>query len=398
MVMDLRRYDTPDWLSDALIDALPCNPPKYLLDLGAGGGSLTAAALRRWKETPSLTMDVDVDAHAEIEANFQFKDGIKEHRHVNFDVLEPDIDVAAGIDPGSVDIILSNPPYKSASWRPEFDKILDRAGLNRQAMMLNEVTLDLIFLAQALYLVRPGGHLGLIIPDTLVTGQKMDKVRAELSNAHAIERVIQLPRGAFSKTDAQAYILILTRGKPNKEIVLERVNELGSWSDNVFLPVSRAGERLDHAFHSFSECLEQQDLVPLSDFGIKVARGRHSSSQVKKSAGQFFHTTQFPSMVGHKVHLRGSRNFESKSRGVLAETGDILLARVDRSLEQKISIVASGSAIISDCVFRLRCNPQFRDRIFQGLCSSLGQSQLIARSRGVGARNLSIRELLKIVV
>lgn len=373
--------------------ALPKKTPNKVIDIGSGSGSLSIAASQRWKKTQLLTVDIDHRSENEI---IRVLAKGNNHRHVLADALCPELHRAVGVDAGTVDVILSNPPYQLARWRPEFESILNRAGLSKQATSAKEVTLDLIFLAQALYLVRPGGHLGLIVPDTFVSGSRTAGTRRAIAETHSIERVIQLPRGAFRRTDAQAYILILTSGKPTNSIVLERVSPEGYWDQPITVAASTAEDRLDYTFHLYNIVPKSGRETSLKDLGVSVTRGRRSSSEVRLSNGIIFHTSSFPTLPGGTVHLNQPKNKNVSE--VTAKRGDILVARVDRKLETKVAIVESGEAPISDCVFRLRCNLRLRQRILDGLSSDSGRSQMIARSRGVGARNLSATELLRIRV
>lgn len=391
---ELARHDTPVWLSDTLVGSLRIKPPASIVDLGAGGGSLTLAAMRRWSSAQMLTVDVDTTAADELARTLAH--ARERHRHVIADALRSDMTDFAGISAGSIDVVIANPPYKTASWRPDFEPILARVGLDKQAVAMTNVTPDLIFLAQALYLVRPGGRLALIVPDTLISGARMAGVRAALARDHALERVVQLPRRAFRGTDAQAYVLILRAGASVGRIRLERIRRDGSWEVPVAIPADRAAERLDHAFHDACRMAAMPGAATLRDLGVSVARGRACSTKVRSGDGAFFHTSSFPSPAGSAVSLPDiGDDFTDE---ILATVGDILLARVDRRLEYKVAHVVHGNAPISDCVFRLRCDPSVAARVLSGLAGSAGLAQLRARARGVGARSLTMDSVLDITV
>lgn len=390
----LARHDTPMWLSDTLVGFLRIRPPASIVDLGAGGGALTLAAMRRWSSAQMLTVDVDTSAANELARALAHARG--RHRHVIADALRSNMTDFAGLSAGSVDVVIANPPYKTVSWHPDFEPILARVGLDKQAVAMTNVTPDLIFLAQALYLVRPGGRLALIMPDTLISGAKMAGVRAALVRDHALELVVQLPRRAFRGTDAQAYVLILRAGAPVSRVRLERILSNGSWADPITIPAARAAERLDHAFHDACRASAVPGASTLRDLGVAVVRGRASSTKVRAGGGAYFHTDRFPTQAGGAVALLESGVGHEDE--ILAMAGDILLARVDRRLEEKIAYVVRGSAPISDCVFRLRCDKTVAERVLRGLTGPAGRAQLQARARGVGARSLTMDSVLDITV
>lgn len=345
--------------------------------------------MRRWSSAQMLTVDVDTYAAEELAQTLAHVRA--RHRHVIADALRPDITEFAGIEAGSIDVVIANPPYKTARWHPDFEPILARVGLDRQTVAATSATPDVLFLAQALYLVRRGGRLALIVPDTLISGMRMAGVRAALARDHALERVVQLPRRAFRGTDAQAHVLILRAGAPISQVLLERILPDGTWAEPITIPVADAAERLDHAFHAARCAVAPPGTATLRELGVTVVRGRASSTKVRAAAG-FFHTNSFPIKAGGKVSL--SSHFADHEGEVLATAGDILLARVHRRLEDKIAYVIQGTAPISDCVFRLRCEASVAGRVLRGISGPEGRAQLQARARGVGARSLTIADVL----
>jgi type I restriction enzyme M protein len=170
----------------------------------------------------------------------------------------------------------------------------------------------------------------------------------------------------------------------------------GSWANPIRIPVARAAERLDHAFHDACRAGVGVGASTLRDLGVAIVRGRASSTKVRAGGGAYFHTDRFPTQVGGAVALlEGGVGHENE---ILATVGDILLARVDRRLEEKVAFVVRGSAPISDCVFRLRCDRSVAERVLRGLTGPAGRAQLQARARGVGARSLTMDSVLDIIV
>jgi type I restriction enzyme M protein len=81
-----------------------------------------------------------------------------------------------------------------------------------------------------------------------------------------------------------------------------------------------------------------------------------------------------------------------------AREGDILVARVGRSIPDRIVRVSSGVNSISDCVFRIRCPPELIPRVWAGLRSEMGRGQLERAQAGLTARFLPMRGLLSVGV
>lgn len=375
------------------MDSLSVSAPSSILDLGCGGGALSIAALSRWPSGRLITVDVDVGTAGELQRALIRHPGTS-HRHVVADMLRTAFDGFHDMTAGTVDLVISNPPYRNAKWTPDLALILERAGLPTPSSIGAEVPMDLMFLAQALHFVRPGGSLGFILPDSLVTGQAMTPFREALLKLHSVRRVIQLPRRAFKNTDAQAYIVVVERSGRGALVRLDRVAADGSWQDPVHVTGEQAVLRLDHGYHRNTQTEVRSGRTSLRDIGVQVHRGDLNSSEIRRLACPTFHTVNFQGS-GAAVLLGGSAPYGD---GVWASPGDLLVARVDRNLERKIAEVAAGYARLSDCVFRLRCPEGMTRRVLNGLLSSEGQAQLSARARGTGARHISMHSLLDIKV
>lgn len=57
-----------------------------------------------------------------------------------------------------------------------------------------------------------------------------------------------------------------------------------------------------------------------------------------------------------------------------------------------------GYVALSDCVYKLRVNPEFRQTVMDFLCTEAGQEKLKALAHGVGAKYLSKEDLLNFMV
>lgn len=389
------RFDSPGWLGQVLIDAIGDASPGRVLDLGCGGGALSLAALSRWSVTELVTVDIDAAAGDEIRRALTPEQAAA-HRHLRADVMGCLSDGVNGLRSGSLDIVISNPPYRTARWTPALAPILERAGLPACTTVYGDVPVDMIFAAQALDLVRTGGSLGLILPDSIVSGTALAPFRRALLERYRVARVIQLPRRAFRGTDAQAYVVIIRREGPSAPVQLDRILADGSWLEPIQVGVEQATRRMDHGYHRAAPPEPGHGKRSLRDIGAVATRGMLSSVQIRGCEDPTFHTTDFPTTTGATVLLPPSAI--PMTAGIWAQPGDVLVARVDRRLERKVAMVADGSARLSDCVIRLRCPIGVGDRVVRSLASPDGQAQLRSAARGTGARHISICALLDIVV
>lgn len=392
-IRELSKFYTPTWLGHALIESIGATAPRSILDLGCGEGALATAARLRWKQAEIITVDIDDDSRPNLHSP---QDGLRgRHRHIVADALDPLLGTRAQLKADSVDLAICNPPFHRPKWRAGFGEILEAAGLSHVVRTSREVTSDLLFIAQNMRYLNKDGEMGLIVPDAIITGERMIGVRKAL--AHQIEKVVQLPRTAFTNTEAQTFILIIARGKLNKTIELRELNQAGDCSPPLNISADQCW-RLDYRFHlSAKHHSKKAKLRSLEDLGVKLQRGRLSSAETKVSKFKTFHTADFKRAVNGIISL-GQAKYSIPKDEVVARTGDILIARVDRNLERKVVLVKGGAAAISDCIYKLSCPEPVRNRIFKGLRAATGISQIQALARGNGAKHISASSLVKVLV
>jgi type I restriction enzyme M protein len=389
----LGRYFTSSAVGSLLVSAMSTRNPGLVVDLGAGSGSLSAAALRRWRGVQLVTVDIDSATQVRLPSRERAR---QRHRHVLADALAVDLPTKLGIHLNSVGAGVCNPPYIRTRWCSIVSSILEDACLIRAIPPSREVGAEIVFLAQNLRLLRPGGELGLVVPDGLVSAEKFAPLRRLLIDQHRIRCVISLPPGAFVGTEARAHILVAAKGIPSKDpIDLLRLDRSGLLSAPIKISPEQGVTRLDFDYFEFRSNANPilSSSVRLGQIPHSLTRGSISSSEARDAPHSTFHTCSFPRR-GHSVRLRsaGAGNpllKSERSPPVTAQSGDILLARVDRRLDEKICVVSRGSAPITDCVFRLRLPVKWRRVVLESLVSETGRRFLRSISHGAGASHIS---------
>lgn len=388
-----RFYTTPE-VSSLLVSLMQKNSPKQIVDLGAGAGALSFAAIQKWRSSKITTVDIDEKCEDILKSHF-LKKRFNKHFHYVSDALDQDLPEKLISGKEGFDTAICNPPYIQLTWKEGFAEILQDAGLGHLLRKKHEITVDTLFLAQNIRLVRPGGQIGLLIPDGIITGYRMVDLRRALLDQHSIDAVVQLPRRSFLHTDAQAYILIFSKHKKPKETIqLSKFEPSKGLLEEISISRSDAENRMDYDFYALMHS-KQPSKMTLNDLEAQIVRGSLTSVDVRKNPKIAFHTSNFPKKVGQKVSLNDLPHGKGgDKKGIIAQKGDILLARVGRSLHLKVAYVQEGQSFISDCVYRIRVQPKDRAKVLKALSSSNGSSLLLAASHGVGAKVLSKRDLL----
>lgn len=386
------RYYTESDIASLLIESMAVRSPKLAIDLGAGSGALVGEASRYWESTEFIT--VDIDQKAESSALRAIRGSTFTHHTA--DALDSSLAEKIGLRYGGVDSGLCNPPYVRPKWHKHFGEILEDAGLSHVIPKIGCIQADVLFIAQNLRFLRSGGKLGLILPDGAIAGEKYAKLRHTLATTHRIERVIELPRRVFRKTDAKAHIVVLTKHRVvDDDIQVQKLGNNGLLSQPIHISPDSAAVRLDYSYlASQRQTGRRRAGLTLRSITQLVTRGSYSSSQRKELSFPVFHTTDFvdgSAIVPRQFWL--TKEVQRTANGVLAQSGDILLARVGRNLEQKVSTVTRETVAVSDCILVLRVEPKYQERVLSYLTSAKGRAALLAASHGVGAAFITMDAL-----
>lgn len=387
----LNKFYTRPEVGALLVREIGPIRPETVIDLGAGEGSLAAAVVSEWPGARITTIDIDPtcvdDLHAKLVAA-----GARSHDHRLQDAFDPELPDQLGCE--SFNLAVCNPPFYRPEWRRDFADILQKADFVDACPSVSEVSAEIIFLAQALRLLKKGGTIALIVPDGLATGWRAVAFRRALLQHHRLRSVIQLPPYSFVDTEAFCFILVIDKGRSDKldGVRLTRLHDDGAVSEPILVSNKEAESRLDYAYHSLSQNAASGS-VTLRQMGAQVQRGSLSTVDRKRLGAFVFHTGDFPNDT-REVHLGSVLPDVGTKRLIVAEAGDILMARVDRDLHEKIAFVAKGKAAITDCVYRIRLPERYREIAFRALSCPNGRARIKATTKGVGARLLGKGELL----
>jgi type I restriction enzyme M protein len=397
----LGRYYTKNDIGALLIDQMDGLSPSRILDLGAGAGSLSKAALERWSDVELLTVDVDAAAQIHL-INLFSGTGCSKHNHIRADALSSRLPVLISAKAEFIDAAVCNPPFIVPKWRKGFAQIIEEAGFSGCLSVLADVDAALLFLAQNMRLLSANATLGIILPDSLVSAFKYRLFRKELLARYMVRKVIRLPRSSFVNTDAQAYIVVISKGSATtQKIPLIKFSSTCETGSEVWVNVDDAIERLDYGYHAqrLDQHRQQHNCVPLGTFVEELKRGSLSSAEARLARFPVLHTTNITAqLAGSWCDLTEFGQVPNKlvvnKQVVCAEPGDILVARVGRNLEQKVLGVSSGYPALTDCVYKLRVQKQSQDKVLLQLSSPQGQAWLASRAYGVSARHLTKTDLL----
>lgn len=382
----LGRYYTQTIFSNLLVSQISVDHPKRILELGAGEGSLLKAATDRWLNAQFIATDIDRKSVENISRSLP---------HVNIfhvNSLSAKLDQKLKINVGSIDVAICNPPYLKIKSQKSFLPLFSDASLNCFSS-LQLLTSDIIFLAQNLALLKNQGELGIILPDSIITGLEFLPLRKALLENHRITKIIQLPEDIFPRTEALTHILFIKKGSSTSSSVnLYSSDKLGRCEKCIEVNSNLLVNRMDFKYHSYNARKSRKSGLALSHFTSEIVRGNIENKELRSLNVSQLHTTSL--IHGSSLKFSKSIPWAYRRKYRIAKAGDILLARVGRGCIGKVSIVEKGSAIFSDCVYRIRVPEENRMSIFAAFQSLEGQNWFNALSHGVCAKVLSKRDLL----
>jgi len=133
---------------------------------------------RRIARIAMMDMVIHDDGHANIECN----DALLDY---------PAFDPRRDIRPGKYDIVLTNPPFGHGEERRT---VLERFGLGRGRQARRS---EVLFIERCIELVRPGGQIGIVLPDGVLNNVNDRDVRAFIDEKAVVAGVISLPVQTF---------------------------------------------------------------------------------------------------------------------------------------------------------------------------------------------------------
>lgn len=377
--MNLGQFYTPALAGGWLVQEVSTTSPSRVCDLGAGEGELLFAAQRRWCQAHLLAVDIDPENVSRVQRRL----GHAECRHV--DVLRYDLPRLLGINEESVDVALGNPPYGALDVRSRHLGILREAGLVN-AISARRVTRDIVFLAQNLRLLKRGGEMAVILPEGLAVNSTFHELRAALIELHGLHRVVELPARLFRGTEARTVAMFLKKGQRATKVCLE-----SSTGHSVTVSPEVAAQRLDARYHLRGRCAGRV----LADFEPDIHRGAISNVEARSVDGSIFHTTTFKDYPDGLARLGKAPAFPERR---IVQSGDILVPRVGSRCLLHAAIVRGGTAVFTDCVYRIRVRPSDREKVFEALRSTGGIAYRAAVAHGTCAAVLSKSDLLNMPI
>ncbi|MGB2709920.1 MAG: N-6 DNA methylase [Conexibacter sp.] len=218
------QFFTPRTLVRAMVEVVAPKPDEDVLDPACGTGGFLLEVIRYWAEhdaRPSGHLrGVDKDAGlarlAAAVLRLAYRGGA--------DVLARNsLDPAASaVEPESVDVVLTNPPFGArigitdASILQSYDFghrwREDATGWEREDALVEAQDPQVLFLELCVKALRPGGRLGIVLPEGLFGNRKTGYIWDWLRARGAVDALLDCPRTTFQPgTDTKTNVLFFRK-------------------------------------------------------------------------------------------------------------------------------------------------------------------------------------------
>lgn len=342
------QYFTETLLAESLIKLIPIESVERILDLGIGNGSLSLAAKRRWSNSVVDAVDIDQDICLQYETS--------EYQDINVkygDVLS--LEGTKHLIEGGYDLGLCNPPFFKIKKNNDYDEFFIQANLTGLSTLKN-LSADVVFIAQNIKFLRPGGILMAIIPDGLLTRHDYLPFRETLVNNVQITQVIQFPDKAFLRTEARTHVLFITKTMPNMDMVpISLMKEDGTIVDTIRVSRNNLLNRMDYSYIKWQTSMIGRTVKEKSNLFVpdfKINRGSFSYKDLRKANTKYLHSNSFSDHEEIIVNETAKGNIGNTGK-CMAREGNFVLCRVGKRCVGKVAYIKQGSITLSDCVYKI---------------------------------------------
>lgn len=408
--------------------AAPCR----VLEPAVGAGVFLREGIARGLEATSM---VGVDIDPELAPRWE----ALSREHPGLSLVRSDALLPHEILNGPFEVVIGNPPFGSAGLSaiasPETpdDHALARAvredydihrkpGKALRPERLHSFPIECLFVERCLRLCAEGGFVALVLPEGLLSNQRLQHVRNWVTSRGAVRAIVSLPQATFrgEGTAARTALVVIEKGASVEPTLLLEAPRASAFSDvldalearlkgdssrvNVAPPLT--GQRWDPGFwnpavaNPLADLEERHALAPLGDFLSFITYGPIVTGKHREAPpGEVVLINQGElgfaglDLAGARRVAAGSIHDPSRSR---LAPGDLLFARSGAGSLGKgrmgvfdLDVVANVGCFVN--ILRFDGMDPYFAWLF--LASRFGQGQIRRLINGVATPNLSFKEI-----
>ena len=205
-------FTTPETVVRAMIEIVAPKSSDIVLDPACGTGTFLMETVRylstrQWQRKPFSIFGVDknprmlllADLNLGYRSDVLFRkacvDSLRELGHSETAPLS--------LSPNSVDVILTNPPFGvTVTQDTGILDLFETSGINLHQEQ-NRIPSEVLFTELCLRLLKPGGRLGIVLPRSVITNDRIAPQRHSMDQLGCLTEIIDLPSETFASTGTQ---------------------------------------------------------------------------------------------------------------------------------------------------------------------------------------------------
>lgn len=376
----LGQFYTPSNIAELVVEkALGLvSAPRTAIELAAGEGHLLVALNEKSVKTEIYAIDIDADNCKKIKK-----------KHPNFYVYNADTtkDLSFLYD-DFFDLALGNPPFLSNTLVNTDLNVLLKEVLGIDIKIGKKVRVEYVFIAKYLKLLKEGGVLAIILPESIISGARAEHFRKAISERVEILELLELSGNPFISTEAKTHVLFLRKSsRANKNIKISKLEECNGISSRYILK-DDAIFRMDYSYHfvkNVTSHVEEQKARILSTYA-EISRGKYTHKILKTLNNDYIHSTNF--------NLNHSHSNKPEVGPDYVLHGDIIMCRVGSRVVGKAREYLGDPVLYSDCIYKIRFKDKKMKFLFMDYINSIkGFNKIKSISRGVCARYITKSDL-----
>jgi len=206
---DLRKglgiFLTPEDVVKAIVEYIDPRQHKSILDPACGSGTFLIEVAKHHSGNGKVVVHgSDKNPRMLLLADLNLGDtvNIVFHKHLG-DSLK-----AAPFEE-RFDLVLTNPPYGMHLDSRDYKEKEYATFRDEEGYLVRKQSSEVIFIERCLQLLKPGGDLGIVIPRSIATNNRLRTARAALGALGYIRSIITLPSETFSTAGTQTTTVVL---------------------------------------------------------------------------------------------------------------------------------------------------------------------------------------------
>lgn len=389
----LGQFYTPDYISSIMAEQVTRfseKEPLKVIDMACGNGSLLSPLKKILSKSEFNACDID-------EGNIEYLKSVNPSWNTqNIDSLSHQFET------NFYDIAVGNPPFIKTLVTKHIIDLLDRRYDGYLVKLGHSIRAEIVFIAKYIESTKIGGMISLIIPESIISNEKMKFVRASIFKSLSNISLYEISSRYFDSAEVKTYLL---SGKkttiPDSKILIGKITSNGELVNTREVLKDYCLERADINYLSHIDQINalMKRYRSLGEVMLSLDRGSKTKNQLEKEDAIFFHTSSFKEFSTSEVKLNGNIGLTKKyNPRHVAKKNDILIPRVGRKCHQHQVLINDGHAVLTDSVFRLNLPEKISPIVFESLMTEENQLWRDVHSKGSCTKLLTKRDMMRMPI